>query len=357
MSPTRHLPLPRVCRPLLLLCAWLYALLTVVPATAVHAQPLFKSDDVLTVTITSNMRDLIRQRDSTRLEWFGAAFAYTDGDSAIMLPVELRARGHFRRQRTNCDFPPLFVRGEKERLAGTALQGNSRLKLVTPCRAGSEEYQQYILLEYGIYRAYELLSNIRPRTRLAQVTYLDSADRARPITVPAFFMETAEEVSDEEQMILRDEMKGARFADVHLETLQTMSLFEVMVGGNDWSLGAQHNVFLLQDSVGIVYPVAYDWDFSGLVNARYAVPNEVLPIKRVTERHYMGPCYTREQWAPALEMFRGKRAEIDGIWAKIPGLSPSKQEQALKYLAEFWKTIDNPKDFDRMVKSCRPAGN
>ncbi len=333
------------------------ALLATLLAATVHAQPLFKSEEVLPVTITSNMRDLVRQRDSTKLEWFGAAFTYSEGDSAVSIPVELRARGHFRRQRSNCEFPPLFVRGEKERLSGTELQGNPRLKLVTPCRPGSEEYQQYILLEYGIYRAYEVLNDIRPRTRLAQVTYVDSADRAKPLTVPAFFMETSKEVSDEEKMTLREEMTGARFADVHQETLQSLALFEVMVGGNDWSLGAQHNIFLLQDSLGVFYPVAYDWDFSGLVNARYAVPNEILPIKRVTERHYMGPCYTPEQWAPMLERFRSKRAEIDGVWAKIPGLTPKKQEQAVKYLEGFWKTIDNPKDFERMVKSCRKEGN
>lgn len=356
MCQTRHHPRPHsVSAHLrsLLLCA----LLAAFPATSVYAQPLFKSEDVLSVTITSNMRDLIRQRDSTKLEWFGAAFAYNEGDSAVTLPVELRARGHFRRQRANCDFPPLFVRGEKERIAGTELQGNPRLKLVTPCRPGSDDYQQYILLEYGIYRAYEVLHDIRPRTRLAQVTYLDSAERAKPLTVPAFFMETSKEVSDKEKMALRDEMTGARFADVHQETLQSLSLFEVMVGGSDWSLGAQHNLFLLQDSVGVFYPVAYDWDFSGLVNARYAVPNEVLPIKQVTERHYMGPCYTPEQWAPVIERFRSKRAETDGVWAKIPGLSPKKQEQAVKYLEGFWKALDNPKDFERMVKSCRKEGN
>ncbi len=331
--------------------------LFVVPATIAQAQPLFKTDGVLSVTITGNMRDLLRQRDSTRLEWHGAAFAYSEGDSSVTLPVELRARGHYRRQRTNCEFPPLFVRGEKERISGTELQGNPRLKLVTPCRPGAEEYQQYILLEYGIYRAYEVVSNIRPRTRLATVTYIDSADNTKPLTVPAFFMETDKEVADEEKMMLRDGMTGARFADVHQETLQSLALFEVMVGGNDWSLGAQHNVFLLQDSIGVFYPVAYDWDFAGLINARYAVPSEVLPIKRVTERHYMGPCYTPEQWAPMLDRFRAKRAEIDGVWANIPGLSPKKQEQALKYLDEFWKIIDNPKDFSRMVKSCRKAGN
>lgn len=327
------------------------------PSANASAQPLFRSADALQVTITTNMRDLIRERDSLELEWFGGTFSYVDGDSSVTVPVELRARGHFRRQRSNCDFPPLFVRGKNADLEGTQLQGNPRLKLVTPCRPGIDEYRQYILMEYGVYQAYAMLHEIHPRTRLAEITYRDSADRVKPLTVQAFFMETDEEVGKEHDMVLRDETKGARFRDMNEPTLQSLSLFEVMMGGNDWSLGGLHNIYLLQDTTGVYFPIAYDWDFSGIINARYATPSPLLPIKRVTERHYMGPCYTPEQWAPTLDRFRAKRSEIDGLWASIPGLQPRKKEQATKYLESFWKIIDEPRDFARLTRTCRPQGN
>lgn len=353
MIPVRHVP-DRSVRALI---ALMTVAVLVWPNARVDAQPLFKKSDVLKVTITANMRDLIRERDSTELEWFGGEFTYADGDSAVTVPVELRARGHYRRQRSNCDFPPLFVRGKNADIEGTELQGNPRLKLVTPCRPGIDEYRQYILMEYGVYQAYAMLHDIHPRTRLAEITYRDSADRVKPLTVQAFFMETDEEVSKEHDMSLRDETKGARFRDMNAPVLQSLSLFEVMMGGNDWSLGALHNIYLLQDTTGIYFPVAYDWDFSGIINARYATPSPVLPIKRVTERHYMGPCYTPEQWAPALDQLRARRAQLDGLWASIPGLEPRKQEQATKYLASFWKIIDEPKDFAKLTRTCRPQGN
>ncbi len=362
MTPHRSLRASRSRRrratlpTLLLTVAAHLALLGASPATA-RAQPLFRSDAPLPVTITTNLRELVKERDSTDLQWFGAEFTYSAGDSTVTLPVELRARGHFRRQRGNCAFPPLWVRVRDDLEKGTELQGNPRIKLVTPCRPDSDDYQQYILLEYGVYRAYQTVLPVHPRTRLATITYRDSANRMDPLTVHAFFSEREEEVAKEHHVDLRDSMTGARFGDVDAPTLQSIALFSLMVGNSDWSLGGLHNIYLLQDSLGLIKPVAYDWDWVGLVNARYARPDYRLPIKSVVQRYYMGPCYTPQEWQPAVTVFKSKRAELDAVWAGIPGLDEKRRDQTTKYLAEFWKVLDNPGDFARLTKSCRREGN
>lgn len=331
--------------------------ITLLMPSALLAQPLFRSEVPLPITITTNLRELVKERDSTELEWFGAEFSYVAGDSTVTIPVELRARGHFRRQRSNCAFPPLHVRVDDRVAKGTELQGNPRVKLTTPCRPDSDDYQQYILLEYGVYRAYQTVLPKHPRTRLANITYQDSSGRMDPITVQAFFSEREEEVAKEHDVTLREDALGAKFADVHAATLQGIALFSVMVGNSDWSLGALHNIYLLQDSMGVVSPVAYDWDWVGLVNARYARPDYRLPIKSVKERYYMGPCYTPEEWAPTVALFKDKRTELDAIWTTIPGLNAKKREQATKYLADFWKLLDNPGAFARLTSTCRKLGN
>ncbi len=349
---------PRPLSPhlaLLRLAVVLGALVT--PWATAHAQPLFRSDSVLTVTITTNLRDLIRERDSTKLQWFGAAFVYADGDSSVTVPVELRARGHYRRQRSNCDFPPLFVRVKNSVAEGTQLQGNPRVKLVTPCRPGNDEYQQYILLEYGVYRTYAALNAIHPRTRLAHITYRDSSDRVKPITVYAFFGETEEEVAKEHDMELRDNLTGARFRDLDAPSLQSVALFSLLAGSSDWSVGGLHNVYLLQDSIGAYRPVAYDWDWTGLVNARYAKPDYRLPIKAVTERYYMGPCYTPEDWTPTVSRYLASRSAVDAVWSAIPNLTDNRRQQAARYLGDFWKILETPRELARLTKSCRPEGN
>lgn len=350
--PRRHGRWRRVLHGLLL-AVGLLALGRPLPA-----QPLFRSDTLLTLTLTTNLRDLLRERDSTKLRWHDAELTYAEGDSVRRVPVEVRARGHFRRQRANCEFPPLTIRLSRGEARGTLLQGNPRVKLTTPCRPGNDDFEQYILAEYGVYRAYRTLHATAPRTRLARITYRDSAERRSPVTTVAFFIEIDEEVARETSVTLRDQMKGARFRDVDSTTLHSLSLFEFMVGNTDWSLGALHNIYLLQDSTGIVYPVAYDWDWSGIVNTSYARPDYRLPITRVTERHYMGPCLTLAQWAPTLARFREQRPAIEAAWTSIPGIAPRRLQQVQRYLADFWTTIDDPGRLRATVlRTCRPEGN
>ena len=113
------------------------------------AQALFKEDAPLVMTLTTNLRDMLRERDSTELKWFGAEMQYKDEAGAdVTIPVELRARGHFRRQARNCSFPPLFIRAPREVRDSSILQGNPRLKITTPCRPERADHQEYIYHEY-----------------------------------------------------------------------------------------------------------------------------------------------------------------------------------------------------------------
>lgn len=334
--------------------------LTAVGATRAGAQALFRDEAPLTLTLTTNLRDLLRERDSTELRWFGAEMAYRDPASGELLrvPVELRARGHFRRQARNCSFPPLFLRAARTARDGTILQGNPRLKLVTPCRPGAGEYQQYILLEYLLYRAYEVVHPVHHRTRLARITYRDSTERERPVEVTAFFLEIEEEVADEHELRVT-EQKGALWDDVVAADLDRLSLWEFYIGNTDWSLAALHNITLFQRPDGEYVPVAYDFDWSGTVNARYATPNPAVGTRTVRERVHRGPCRTAEQWAPTLAHYRERRTAIDSVWAMpVPGLDDGRRKAAKDYLDEFWRVLDDPRRFKReVIDTCQKQGN
>lgn len=323
------------------------------------AQSLFRDDAPLTLTLTTNLRDLVRERDSTELRWFGAEMSYDDGTGTMRrLPVELRARGHFRRQARNCAFPPLFLRASREARDGTVLQGNPRLKLVTPCRPTADDYRQYIFVEYLTYRTYAIISPVHHRTRLAQITYRDSTERVKPITVTAFFLEIEEEVADEAKLTFAEEL-GAVFADVEPEALNRLSLFEYWVGNTDWSLGALHNISLFRKPEGAYVPIAYDFDWSGVVNARYSFPNEKLGIRTVRDRLHRGPCRTAAEWAPAIAFFQSKRAAVDSLWASpLAGLEPKRQADGRAFLDQLWPILADPRRVDRdLVKTCQKIGN
>lgn len=323
------------------------------------AQQLFRDEAPVAVTITTNLRDLTRERDSTRLRWFGAELAYKDEAGADRrMPVEVRARGHFRRQSSNCAFPPLFLRAGREARDGSLLQGNPRLKVVTPCRPTSPDYQQYIFNEYKAYRSYAIIDSIHHRVRLASVTYVDSLNRVRPITVTAFFMETDEEVADEHKLTVF-EQQGALWDLFDGPHIDRIALWEYAIGNTDWSVSALHNIVMFRDSLGGYRPVAYDFDWTGLVNPRYAFPNATLGIRSVRQRLHRGPCRTAEQWAPTIAHFRARRAALDSIWsAPEPGQDPRRLAEAKAYLDEFWRVLDDPREFKRqIIDQCQLHGN
>ena len=333
-------------------------LLLTAGAPVAGAQALFRDDAPLTLTLTTNLRDLLRERDSTELRWFGAELGYEDPAGAeARVPVELRARGHFRRQARNCAFPPLWLRASRAARDSSILRGNPRLKIVTPCRPAVAEYQQYIFLEYLLYRTYALVNEVHHRTRLINVTYRDSADRVRPITVTAFLLEIEDEVADEHGIELV-ELTGAVWEDVKPEVLNRLSLFEYWIGNTDWSLGALHNITLFRAADGHV-PVAYDFDWSGTVNARYSFPQSTLGIRTVRERLHRGPCRTAEQWAPTLAHYRSIRPAVDSVWAQpIAGLDVRKRDEAKAYLDQLWPILEEPRRFQRaVIDVCQKVGN
>lgn len=304
------------------------------------AQRLFRSTEPVEVTFTTNLKAIVRERDSTKLNPYGAQMTYKDSTGKdVNVPVTLRARGHFRRQARNCTFPPIRWDAKRADVNNSLFQGLTTLKITTSCRPGQEEYEQYILAEYAAYRLYQIVSPLHFRTRLARVTYKDSAKASPDVTSWAFFIEDDKEMARQNKMQIV-ETKGALFDDVETAQLMRTSLFEYMVGNTDVSISGLHNIVLLRDSTSLaIHTVAYDFDFSGLVNTRYSSVDPRLRVKRVTERLHRGPCKTPAEWAPIFAHFQSKKAAMDSVYASIPQLSPNRVKSSREYLDGFWKDI------------------
>jgi hypothetical protein len=340
-----------------LLCAALVA--SVLAAPELAAQRLFKSDEPLTITFTTNLRDLLRERDSTKVEWHDAEMVWREGEgSEQTVPVRLRARGHFRRQSSNCSFPPLFVRATRADRDETILQGSPRVKLVTPCRPNRADYQQYIYTEFLAYRTYQIIDPVHHRTRLAKVTYVDAENRMKPIEVTAFFLETGEEVADEAKLTFT-ERTGVTWEFIPREVIDRISLFQYWVANTDWSVAGLHNIIMLEAEQMVYRPVAYDFDWTGLVNTRYSQPNTMLGLKSTRQRLHRGPCRTAEEWAPTVAYFKDKRAEIDALWSTpLAGQDEKMLAAGKKYLDELWPILDDARRFKReIIDQCQPQGN
>lgn len=326
--------------------------------TSAEAQRLFRATSPVEVTFTvSNMRLLLRERDSTVMKPHTATMSFSDSGKAVTIPVTLRARGHFRRQQRNCDFPPIRWDAKKADVNGTLFQGLTQMKLTTTCRPGNEDYDQYIFAEYAAYRAYALISPIHYRTRLVHIVYKDSAKAEKDVTSWGFFIEHDADMAKQNKLKLLT-TKGALWDDVDEQQTMRTTLFEYMIGNTDVSVSALHNITLVRDSVSLaLYPIAYDFDFSGLVNTRYATPDARLGIKRVTERLHRGPCKPLETWKPIFAEFQKQRAAIDSVYGTIPQMKPARAKDAKDYLKDFWETIANDRAAKReIVDVCQKQG-
>ena len=333
------------------------AILLVVGPGVAGAQGLFKRQDPIEITITTGLSKLINDRDSTDRVLHPADLVYRDSTGAtVKVPITLRTRGHYRRQFRNCDFPPLKVEMTKVAANNTLFEGNRTLKLASSCRPTKPEYEEYILQEAALYRMYMAITPWSYRVRLAHITFQDASGKAKPVQSWAFFVEDDSELA-ERRNVRRVEIKGARFDDLEPEKWGYAQLFEYMIGNTDLSVSALHNITLLKDSLSLVHAVPYDFDWSGAVNARYAFPDKMLPIRTVRERMWRGDCRTAEQLAPAIAHFQSRRAALDSAVTTIAALTPAVKDRMQKYFAEFWSLIENPRRAAAEFKRTCAVGN
>ena len=141
-----------------------------------------------------------------------------------------------------------------------------------------------------------------------------------------------------------------------------VAMFNYLIGNTDWAVvrprrGEEwccHNSIPVGTFVGPVLPLPFDFDWSGLVNAPYARPNERLGIRSVRERRFWGICRPREELEAAFPIFNERRQDIYDLFRNQQDLDPRYLEEAVEYLDEFYDVINDPDEVTReMMRECR----
>jgi hypothetical protein len=124
----------------------------------------------------------------------------------------------------------------------------------------------------------------------------------------------------------------------------TMAVFEYMIGNTDWSIQYLQNVKLIShDSISVPKTVPYDFDLSGIVNAPYAKPAEELMMSSCRERRYRGYCIPdMKTFDKTIELYNSRKKDIYAIFINNPLLDEKYIRSTVKYLDEFYATINNP---------------
>lgn len=331
-----------------LIAILLIALLLPVPNYGQEAS-LFdhlKSFDHLDVFIVTDFRDLLRKRD----KYQPAHIILQSGKETVLDTIgEIRSRGNMRKN--ICYMPPTKLRFKKSYLTSHHWYDYPTMKVVNCC-AFNNLSETYVQLEYLLYDIYNLLTERSFNVCKVSLHYEDSEGKKNPVEFNGFLIEHEDQLADR---IQGEIYEGTYFKvsqlDRHAYILFTM--FQYMIGNTDWKVLNKHNIEIVKvDKDRTCYPIPYDFDYSGVVHATYAVPNESLPIKSVQERIYLGPCQTEDEVMDMRAFFLNKK---DAIYAAIDNhLTDEREVRGCKnYLDDFFKILDNEKNAKAIFMNCR----
>ena len=315
-----------------------------------HRTELFDGTDYLELIIITNMDELLTDIGEDP-SYHDARISYKNEDSLwIELSAEVRARGNFRKQPANCDFPPLRLKFDKEERENTIFENSKNIKMVTHCQTNIPDYEQYVMQEFLIYKLYNILSDFSYQVRLLKVTYLDTQNSDYKIERYAFFLEDDEDMADRlDGNIL--EIETVDPTNVDQEYYLLVSFFEYLIINTDWSLPIVHNVTLLStDYFKPPLPVPFDFDWSGLINIPYEIPTASGLKTRIPERIFKGPCVKNRELKKMTRLFKSKKNEIFDLYHGFLYLDHEYKAETLKNIQIFYEILDDQFIFNYVFK-------
>ncbi|MEM9886314.1 MAG: hypothetical protein AAF849_10505 [Bacteroidota bacterium] len=297
-------------------------------------------EKVLEMSLETDVRKMVKNKYKEIYQAATLSYKSLENDSLIRHSLEIRARGNARK--SNCFYPPLKLKFPKKELASLGLNPEfNKIKMVCPCRKG-KTYAEYILKEYLAYRLFNIMSDMSFKVQLVEVNFIDEKGKAQPFKGYGFLLEPADELA---ARFNGEEHKASIVNPKYTMPEQTnlLNIFQYMIGNTDWSINKSHNIFSFR-SPDFRLPVAvpYDFDYSGIVNTTYAIPNEDLRIEEVTERLFRGICRTDGSYQAALQAFLDKKELIYAALNELTMLDEKSRNWVANYLDDFFEEMASP---------------
>lgn len=265
--------------------------------------------------------------------------------------IKVKARGNTRRVTELCEFPPLKFNFKKSQLKNTVFDGVDKIKFVSQCRL-DEPFAEFVKEEYMLYNVYNQLTEYSYKTRLVEIEIKDYQLRVPPIKMTGFLIEDDDMFA---QRINAKEFNGRIFHpdSCASEATDVMSLFQYMIGNTDWYINTRHNIKVFQlNETNDLIPVAYDFDFSGVINTPYASPSRQIPIRSVTQRYFKGSCRDINEYFQIIKLFNDKQTEIYSLYNDSDLLTSTTVRKSLRYFNKFYKIINDPDQLESSFDSA-----
>lgn len=325
-------------------------LLLITPLWGQEKSGLFASHELMEIKLALDIKAIQKDIGDKR-SYHNARFSYKNPEQKgqeFEMPVQVKARGNFRRNPKICDFPPIMLKFSNDHIKDSLFHGQKKMKLVTYCKKNIKAFEDYVLKEYLTYRIYNVLTDKSFKVRLVQVSYEDSGKKkSKPIIRYGILIENDNMMAGRlnGKIIKNKNKKNAMNVFTRIDRNQRLihAVFQFMVGHTDWSLPAEHNVELVEEKgTNNVIPVPYDFDLAGLVNTHYAKPSPQLKIRSVRDRLYRGYCAPLAELEPVFELYRSKKKDIYALVDGFQYLRDKQREKVRSYLDGFYKILDDP---------------
>jgi hypothetical protein len=314
---------------------------------------LFDSDKIINITLKGNTRDLLNDRVGEP-KYFPLTLSYRDEDSSeISIPVNVKTRGHFRRLKSNCFYPPLLIQFPSgDSIPSHLFPKKAKLKLVMPCKS-----DDYVIREWLVYKIYNLVTDASFKARLVKVTLENDKNKKASSPFFGILLEEEQAMAKRNNTIPVNHKLSPE--QTEHDAFLKMSTFEYLIGNTDWSVQYMQNVKLIaRDSLAVPITVPYDFDHAGIVDAPYALPAEELRMRSIRERRYRGFCIHNMQFFDStLACFNRLKEDIYKLYSNCTLLDAGYVKSTLRYFDDFYKTINTPKLFEREFSyPCDPSG-
>lgn len=311
----------------------------------------FSNDPSITeITLTTNLDSLIDNK--FRDIEVNSTYVYNIDGKDEKWTVKISPRGKSRKK--ICDMPPYLLNFSKSELKAKGIKKkHDKLKMVNYCKDG-KRYEFYVFREYLIYKMYNLFSENSFNVKLTHVTYKDAQNDVKPVAKYSFLIEDTDEMAD------RVKAKEINKYEIPIDSCASfdydiLCMFQYMISNTDWNINLLHNVKLIQKKkTGEVVVVPYDFDYAGLVNSDYSVPNPDYPQFGVRHRIYIGDYPTDEEMEKIIQHFKEREQEVYALINDFELLDKGWRKDMNRFLKKFYKDLKKPK---KLKRKCLASQN
>jgi hypothetical protein len=174
-----------------------------------------------------------------------------------------------------------------------------------------------------------------------RIHYIDSEGTLSGIRRYGFIIEDTDEMAER---IGGKECDDCQYVDagrLDLDATRLHAMFQFLIGNSDYSIPVLRNVKLVRrQSDGQLIPVGYDFDFSGLVSAPYAMPATHMGQLAIKQRIYLGLPDTDPDLSQTIQHFLDKKSAMLEEVDQLRLLARAQREEVREYLLTFFDQME-----------------